>query len=254
MKKKLTFGIGNAKLSKDIATFSLPCGWSCPFAKACKTKVGRNGRLLEKGHEIRCYAATQELLFKYTRQARWSNFDRLRRAKTVKGMADLIHGSLPNKPIIRVGAAGDFFSQSYFDAWIDVAKRNPEKIFYAYTKSIVYWLRRMDDVPSNFRLLASKGGKDDALIEKHGLRHAKVIFDLSETGDYKLSHDDRDAYEGKENLAFTVHGQQPANTPASRAWAKFQNTEHGGYKTNYSMDKYARFQKYKQENKQGARA
>jgi phospholipid/cholesterol/gamma-HCH transport system ATP-binding protein len=35
----LSFGHGNAKLDKEIYTFSLPSGWTCPFAEQCLAKV-----------------------------------------------------------------------------------------------------------------------------------------------------------------------------------------------------------------------
>ena len=38
----LTFSTDNAKLGPDVATFSLPAGWSCPFAKDCKMLVNRD--------------------------------------------------------------------------------------------------------------------------------------------------------------------------------------------------------------------
>ena len=38
----LKIGIGNAKLTNDIAIFDLPAGWSCSFAKDCAEKVDPN--------------------------------------------------------------------------------------------------------------------------------------------------------------------------------------------------------------------
>ena len=37
----LTFSTENTKLGGSVVTFSLPAGWSCPFAKACLKKVSR---------------------------------------------------------------------------------------------------------------------------------------------------------------------------------------------------------------------
>lgn len=233
--KTLSFSLGNAKLSKDIATFSLPCGWSCPFARDCKTRVGRNGGFVEKGHKIRCYAATSELLFSVVRKARWRNFDLLRNAKTISKMADLIHNSLPQKDLIRISQSGDFYSQNYFDAWIEVAKRNPSKLFYAYTKAIPYILKR-PNLPANFKLVASYGGKFDHLIKKNHLQFAKVVFseDEAKREGLKISHDDKDAYQNTSNLGILLHGQQSAG-PAAKAWHHLYKTKQSGYQAKYGL-------------------
>ena len=38
----LTFSSENTKLGGSIATFSLPAGWTCPFANLCLKKVDRH--------------------------------------------------------------------------------------------------------------------------------------------------------------------------------------------------------------------
>ena len=121
--------------------------------------------------------------------------------------------------ICRIHVSGDFFNQVYFDAWLQVAKRNPNRLFYAYTKSLVFWLNRLNDIPENFVLTASRGGLDDDLIEKHDLREAKVVFDEN----YKeLPIDDDDSHAAipdtkNESFALLIHGSQPKGSDASRA-------------------------------------
>jgi hypothetical protein len=233
----LKFAAGNAKLSLETATFSLPCGWACPFAKDCKTRVGRDGGLVEGGHRIRCYAATQELIFAQVRRARWHNYDLLRKAKTTKNITALLAASLPDKPIIRVGVSGDFFSPSYFAAWLNTAKVNPAKVFYAYTKSLRFWLALKSDIPANFKLIASKGGRDDPLIALNGLRFAEVVFseDEAKAKGLRVTHTDFDIYGGPtDNLALLVHGQQPKGEAAG-AWHALNKAGKSGYKAKYGM-------------------
>jgi hypothetical protein len=72
-------------------------------------------------------------------------------------MANLILESIPtDAQRIRIHVAGDFFSQAYFDAWLMVARSRPDIAFYAYTKSIPFWIHhRQSDLPENFKLNAS---------------------------------------------------------------------------------------------------
>jgi hypothetical protein len=62
-------------------------------------------------------------------------------------MTDLILQSLPpGAPVVRVHTGGDFFSQRYFDAWLEVSRQRPQTTFYFYTKSLRYWVARLADV------------------------------------------------------------------------------------------------------------
>ena len=51
-------------------------------------------------------------------------------------MVALILDSLsPFAGYVRLHVSGDFFSQDYFDAWVEVARHRPRTLFYAYTKA-----------------------------------------------------------------------------------------------------------------------
>jgi hypothetical protein len=78
-------------------------------------------------------------------------------------------------PAIRVHDSGDFFADWYLHLWLDIARTHPHLLFYAYTKEITM-LRRVSDLPKNFRWLASTGGTQDHLITDD-LRHADVFPD-----------------------------------------------------------------------------
>ncbi len=105
-------------------------------------------------------------------------------------MVELINGSLPkNTGIVRIHVAGDFFSQQYLDAWYIVALRNPNILFYAYTKSLRFWVGGVTEMPTlhNFVLTASYGGRDDHMIDEFNLRYAKVVFSEAEAAEGSYS-------------------------------------------------------------------
>ena len=208
----LFFGKGNAKVGKEIWTFSLPAGHTCPGARACMARADRgSGRITDGAEqEFRCFAASMER-YAGVRERRWENFEALKGLSFVE-MVELIEASLPiNEGIIRVHVGGDFFSNSYFAAWMKVAVDNPDILFYAYTKSLNYWVRNIEIIPVNFKLTASRGGRYDALIEKYNLRTATVLHTLQEAVALALEvdHDDSHAYRGNESFALLVHGTQP---------------------------------------------
>ncbi len=172
---KFSPGRGNAKLASlglALYTFSLPSGHSCHFAKDCLSKaVVTNGKVgIQDGPQtqFRCFSATQEVVYTGVREQRQHNFNLLKEAKTTEKMVELIDKSLPKKAdVIRIHVGGDMFNQNYFNAWRDIALLHPKITFYAYTKSLPYWVAQIDKIPGNFKLNASKGGRYDALITKH---------------------------------------------------------------------------------------
>jgi hypothetical protein len=230
----LKFGKGNAKLSKNIYTFSLPAGHSCPFAFECKASADRSTGKIKDGKDqvFRCFAASQEALYTNTRNARWHNYDLLKKLKTASKMTDLIVDSLPPKAdTVRVHVSGDFFSQVYFDAWMAVARLHPKKKFYAYTKSLPYWLERRETIPENFNLTSSKGGRSDDLIELNKLKYAEVVFteDQAIELNLELDHDDSHAYDGKESFGLLIHGSQKKGSKASVALSNLKKKGIKGY-------------------------
>jgi hypothetical protein len=232
--QQLHFGIGNAKLSQSIAHFSLPAGWSCPFAKECFSKSNPlTGRITDGQHcRFRCFAATNEARATNVRRARWKNFNIMRDSRTVEKMANQIQDNLPEgMDKFRVHVSGDFFSERYFLAWLNVAMNNPMKVFYGYTKALPHLVKYRKWLPDNFRFTASMGGTHDHLIAKHRLNFAEVVFSLEEAEEKGLpiDHDDSHAFSGKGNFALLLHATQPVGTPAAQAWAKIMRDGIGGY-------------------------
>lgn len=230
-KPKLKFGAGNAKLNRKIATFSLPAGHSCPFARDCLSKAGRgSGKIRDGKHtQFRCFAASQEATYPNVRENRWHNLDIIK-GRSVNQISDAIRRSLPVSDIVRVHVSGDFFSQVYFDAWIDIARNNPMTIFYAYTKALRFWVARLDRIPTNFKLIASRGGREDYLIDQYGLRCAEVVFSQAEAVEkgLEIDHDDSLAIYGTQSFALLLHGTQPKGSEAAKAWASLKYSV-GGY-------------------------
>ena len=159
--------VKNTKYYRGVVyEWNLPTGTTCPFALECKVSVDRmTGKFDIKKGQYRCYAASPER-FPAVREHRWKNFEL---AKS---------GIKPDLPkdckAVRIHAAGDFFNQAYFDMWLEIARENPEVEFWAYTKSVGYWVERRYDIPSNLTLTASYGGRQDALIEMYNLKSVKV--------------------------------------------------------------------------------
>lgn len=238
MNDLLKFGSGNSKLAPNIFTFSLPSGYSCPGAKECLSKAVKQPdgsyKLQDGPHtKIRCFAAIDEALKPAVRIARWHNFNLLK-GKNTEQMISLIQDSLPTvkwKFIVRLHVAGDFFSQSYFDAWLSVAQSNPQTLFYAYSKSLPFWVKRINKIPNNFKLVASFGGKWDNLIGLRELRSAKVVLSEQEAKDMglEIDHTDELAYAGKKDFALLLHGTQPAGSIAAKAWAALKLIGKAGY-------------------------
>lgn len=234
LKSSLMFGFGNAKLSQAIGTFSLPAGYSCPFASACLSKAHRKTGHITDGPktEFRCFAASQECTYTRVRQSRWNNFENLRKAKTVTGMAKLIQSSLPvGIGLIRVHVSGDFFSEDYFVSWLNVAMNNPNIVFYGYTKAIKYLVEYKKHIPSNFRFTASRGGTHDFLIDKHNLKSAVVVYSVKEAEEKRLEidHDDYHAAFGENSFALLLHGVQPSGTKAGEALKSLKKQGLGTY-------------------------
>ena len=239
-KNRLSFARGNAKLNPNTAILSLPAGWTCPFAKDCKSCTNRQTGKITDGKDcrFRCYAVTPETLFPAVRRSRWHNFELLKNARTVIGMANLLESSLifrKNLKMVRFGGSGDFFNQNYFDATVLTAQQHPEWILYGYTKALPYWAKRLNTLPPNLRLTASRGGTHDYLIKPLGLRSAQVVFTEQEAKDMglEIDHDDTHCWKGTTDFAILLHGTQPAGSAAGKAWYKISKHGKGGYKSDY---------------------
>jgi hypothetical protein len=214
---------------RKVYSFDLLSGHSCPFAEECSSKVVIEGgkRKIKDGKKtkFRCFSASQEALFTNVYNSRKGNFTNLRQKSTGE-IVEMIQDVLPNNlGICRIHVAGDFFSQDYFDAWIEIAKNNPDRLFYAYTKSLPYWVLRKESIPENFILTASYGGRRDNLIESEKLRSVKVVLHPEDTT-MDIDHDDSHAADPTikdMDFALLIHGTQPKGSEAAEAKKRLKN-------------------------------
>jgi Gene product 88 len=210
-------------------------GINCPYAKECHSQAVLNpqtGRTTIQDGEhtkFRCFSASQEVLFKALYRLRKHNMDCIMACKNdVPALTKLIVDSLPaNAGIVRLSVGGDFMTQAYFDAWMAVCQLKPGILFYAYTKSLPFWVKRLKELESipNFVLTASYGGWRDDLIAKYSLRSAVVIGEEIEAGALPIDHDDSHAanpFTRNESFALLIHGSQPKGSTMAAAKAKLK--------------------------------
>jgi hypothetical protein len=212
---------------RKVYSFDLLSGWSCPQAKDCLSKVVQIGdsRKIKDGKDcqFRCFSASQEATFPSAYNKRKANFDAMRSLKTTYAMACAITEAMPkNLGICRIHVAGDFFNEKYFRAWRLVAEWHPDRLFYAYTKSLNYWVKLRGDLPANFVLTASRGGRLDHMIDQHNLRESKVVFSVAEADALGYAIDSTDEWAAipeirNESFALLIHGVQPKGSEASQA-------------------------------------
>ena len=236
MMDKLKFGDPNAKLKKMtkkvglvLKTFTLPAGHTCPAAKDCFSRADRETGKVTDGPDtvFRCFMASAEARSPSLRKLVWHNLELIKEAlkrdaqagfENMPHTSQLIQKSLPKKfDIMRVHVGGDYFNKEYLQAWIEVAKLNPDKVFYSYSKSL--HLFKQFALPENLVLTASRGGKHDDLIDLHGWKEALVVYSEEEAAErgLEIDHDDTHAAFGEDNFALLIHGTQPAGSMASQA-------------------------------------
>ena len=100
-----------------------------------------------------------------------------------------------NAKYIRIHDAGDFFDKQYALDWIEIAKNNKQCIFYSYTKEISLF-KSIENIPKNFILIYSFGGKEDHLIDRNIDRHSDVFPNYDEmikAGYNDINEDDKQA-------------------------------------------------------------
>ena len=104
--------------------------------------------------------------------------------KFKKDMVAAIQNQSKNKKLyIRWHDAGDFFTSSYFNLVMDIAKKTPNVLHYAYTKRADLLAKSMSgeisSIPSNFIFDISKGSIFDKSISKtliaNGMKYSDVL-------------------------------------------------------------------------------
>ena len=243
----LTFSKGNAKLGLQTLIFNLPAGKTCPGALFCKSfavldqLTGK--RSIQDGPEtiFRCFAASSEVQYDGAFHNRANNLSTVVEYLQigVEYAAEQISVALNNfrtrkTKMVRIHESGDFFSLAYLQAWVKVAEANPTLKFYCYSKSLeIFQQFGLINLPSNFYLTASYGGKWDTLIDQ-GLfpRYAKVFMteDDAQAAGLEVDHDDSHCF-GDGPFALLVHGTQPKGSDWGKAIrARRAAGQFGGYR------------------------
>lgn len=146
----LTVSDGNLKLKPTKETkyiiWNLPAIITCPFAtEHCKAA---------------CYAIRPERCRPNVRKSRRAHLKASKKADFVGRMIFTIAANL-NRPsykaakrvVVRIHESGDFYSQAYADAWLEIAAAfadDPRVVFMAYTKSVEFFRAR--EIPGNMVL------------------------------------------------------------------------------------------------------
>jgi hypothetical protein len=237
--QRLKISPPNGKIDYD--SLSLLSGHTCPFAYTCMAKVHKVTRKIVDGKfsDTRCFSATQEAAYTNVFNQRQHNTNLLQECNTMQEMLDLLDVSIRQSlDPFRIHVGGEFYNQMYFDAWMRFAHENPYRIFYAYTKSLPYWINRIDSIPDNFSLTASYGGRADNLIKEHNLKYALVVGhpDEAEKLGLKIDHDDSLAIYGSDSFALLLHGTQKAGSKRSED-LKRMNRENIAYRYKRRQDR-----------------
>ena len=224
----LNFSKGNAKLGKHTLIFNLPAGKTCPGALYCKSfaVVQYNGkRKIQDGDNtiFRCFAASSEVQYDAVFQNRRNNMEIIVETLriSVEECAKTIDYALnfhrtKNTQLVRIHESGDFFSKAYLDAWITVARNNPDLKFYCYSKSLPFFLTDdldsgLIDLPENFFMTASYGGQWDHLIDRNYFPRYAKVFKFEEEAiseGLEIDHDDSHCF-GDSPFGLLVQGTQP---------------------------------------------
>lgn len=94
---------------------------------------------------------------------------------------------------VRIHDSGDFFNTNYLYEWLRLADKFSEILFYAYSKEVTMLEEARPDLPPNFQIIYSMGGKQDHLVDKETMRHADVFPDVQAIEDAGyMSQDESD--------------------------------------------------------------
>ena len=163
----------NSKLKKTsiennarVLNFSLPAYKTitgktvCPFAKDCIKY---------------CYA--QKGNYKYPSVVKGLN-NRYELSQTDEFVPKMNATIILERPThVRIHDSGDFYSIKYLQKWVQIAEHNKEVIFYAYTKSIKFFVDGLL-LPDNMKIIFSEGSKTDNLINAKEHRHARIFKNI----------------------------------------------------------------------------
>ena len=158
-----------ANPGKYFINVNLPARITCPCRGECEEFCyATQGRYVFKN-------VIESMEFKYKmsklEEFRWFVFEELKYWRRKAKGAELY---------VRVHDSGDYYSIEYARKWLDIARDNPDCVFYSYTKCVDMWHTLYDnnEVPENYRIIMSTQGSQDLLIRPDD-RIAIVVQDES---------------------------------------------------------------------------
>lgn len=127
---------------------------------------------------------------------------------------------------IRLHDTGDFYNQDYVNKIAEIAKRNPDKKFYAYTKSLHLDLDPLYNL-DNFHVIQSAGGKHDDKID-YNKPHALILPEhvIREQGYTNVGDHDWPSASGENTkIGIPVHGTRSKEAPLKEFTKKLNKSE-----------------------------
>ncbi len=203
---KLPWILGNAKLQKTsgngfgrVIGYGIPPDFdfevdgsnfnTCPGALACRAV---------------CYAKQGAYNWPATKAARQRALEStLSQSFVDDAVADLKR--MRGVGVVRIHDSGDFYSQTYLDKWVAIARAFPNIIFYAYTKSVTL---DFTGIPENFRVTFSLGGKYDSQVDL-SKPHSRIFTtheDMERAGYVDGGKSDAPAIQGLVKIGLPWHG------------------------------------------------
>ena len=178
--------VQNSKMKKSSKDGLIVVNWTIPaFQSSTGFRTCPSAGVCVSG----CYARSGTYAFGNVKSAHEAKLELTKRDDFSALMCVEIDTWLKKRSVkhlkIRIHDAGDFYSIEYLNKWVDVMahyKDDTRVSFYAYTKQVDMFkkYRILFGIPSNFTLIFSLGGRQDALINPKTDRHAKVFESIAE--------------------------------------------------------------------------
>lgn len=156
---------GNSKLGPLIHQWSIPSG----LKKIC---IGASKLCLSV-----CYAMRNHYLRPAVKKSMERNFVQTESASFTRDMVAWVQGQYAR--VVRIHASGEFYNAAYVRKWVRIVKKNPEVVFFAYTRSwrdpdILEALKVLAELP-NMRLWFSCDIETGAPPRIHNVRRAYLM-------------------------------------------------------------------------------
>ena len=167
---------GNTKLGQLVHQWSIPSG----LKHIC---IGATSACL-----LLCYAMQHHYRRGNVRDAMDRNYHETLRQDFAAVMCGWIRSLFAR--VVRVHASGEFYDIAYVQKWIEISKRNPTVIFYAYTRSwreptLLPALRELAQQP-NFILWYSCDHETGAPPRTKGVRRAYMMTSDEDLPKYQV--------------------------------------------------------------------